>query len=116
QVFAAVHEMLLGFVAKRWVTALRVDHADGLLDPQQYLADLARAVRVALGDESNIAQEPARVLYTLVEKILAHDESLPADWPVHGTTGYDFLNLLGGIFVDRLGTDSTRAAYGSFHC
>src|SRR4029078_11578358 len=91
QVFAAVHEMLLAFVAKRWGTALRIDHASGLLDPQQYLADLERAVRIALGEESNIAQDPARLLYTLVEKILAHHESLPADLPAPGPAGDDFL-------------------------
>lgn len=114
EVFAAVHEMLLGFVAKGWVTALRVDHADGLLDPQQYLANLALAVRRAKGEEAETAPQPACLLYTLVEKILAHDETLPADWPVHGTTGYDFLNLLGGIFVDRLGAYSLRESYGRF--
>jgi (1->4)-alpha-D-glucan 1-alpha-D-glucosylmutase len=114
EVFAAVHETLLGYVAKDWVTALRIDHADGLLDPQQYLANLAQAVRQAKGDDPAASPKPNCLLYTLVEKILGHDETLPADWPVHGTTGYDFLNLLGGIFVDRLGAYSLREVYRRF--
>ncbi len=114
EVFAAVHETLLGYVAKDWVTALRIDHADGLFDPRQYLANLALAVRHAKGDDAATAPKQTCLLYTLVEKILAHDETLPADWPVHGTTGYDFLNLLGGIFVDRLGAYSLREAYARF--
>ena len=42
-----------------------------------------------------------RALYVVVEKILGDGESLPEDWPIHGTSGYDFLNVLNGLFVDR---------------
>jgi (1->4)-alpha-D-glucan 1-alpha-D-glucosylmutase len=115
EVFEAVHETILRFIAAGWVTALRIDHADGLFDPQQYLSDLADAVAGVRKDArpSQAASEGER-LYTVVEKILAYDESLPSDWPVHGTTGYDFLNLLGGIFVDRLGAYALRDIYARF--
>lgn len=115
EVFDAVHEMVLRFIAQGWVTALRIDHADGLLDPQQYLTDLARAVcRAKSAKQTSPGSGGDCSLYTVVEKILAHDETLPADWPVHGTTGYDFLNLLGGIFVDRFGAYALREAYARF--
>ena len=103
EVFAAVHETLFRYVDRGWITGLRIDHVDGLLDPGQYLRDLA----------SRAAQTRQRP-YCVVEKILAPDESLPGDWPVDGTTGYDFLNLLEGIFVDRTGLSALRRIYGQF--
>ena len=105
EVFQAVHEPTFRLIERGWVTALRIDHADGLHDPAQYLTNLAEAVRQAMAR----ARRPSRPTRQsagctpIVEKILGSDESLPADWPVQGTTGYDFLNLLNGVFVDRLG-------------
>jgi (1->4)-alpha-D-glucan 1-alpha-D-glucosylmutase len=115
EVFDAVHEMVLRFIAAGWITALRIDHADGLLDPQHYLANLAQAIQRARGEEATELRpgEPPP-LYTLVEKILGHDETLPDDWAADGTTGYDFLNLLNGIFLDRMGTYALRATYARF--
>ncbi|HTM56357.1 MAG TPA: malto-oligosyltrehalose synthase [Pirellulales bacterium] len=115
EVFDAVHETVLRFIASGWVTALRIDHADGLFDPQQYLTNLADAVeRATAAGGQDQAQRHGHKLYTLVEKILAYDENLPSDWPVDGTTGYDFLNLLNGIFVDRLGAYALRDIYARF--
>ena len=114
EVFDAVHETVLRFIAEGWVTALRIDHADGLRDPQQYLTDLAQAVCRTRGNRPGSADNQSCALYTVVEKILAHDEALPADWPVQGTTGYDFLNLLNGVFVDRLGAYALREGYARF--
>ncbi len=114
EVFQAVHEAILRFVEKRWVTALRIDHADGLHDPAQYLTNLATAVQQARAAGGKPSKKKPAGLYTVVEKILGFDESLPADWPVHGTTGYDFLNLLNGVFVDRLGGYGLRDAYTRF--
>ena len=111
EVFQGVHQLILSFVAKRWVTGLRIDHADGLLDPQQYFADLAEAVRDARLQGGSLPDGEDRSLYTVAEKILAHDESLPADWPIDGTTGYEFLNLLNEMFVDRNGVFALREAY-----
>ena len=113
--FDAVHDTVLDFVAQGWVTGLRIDHADGLLDPQQYLTHLAQAAARARAEgPSAVPRGNDRSLYTVVEKILAHDESLPADWPIDGTTGYEFLNLLNGLFVDRRGAYALRDAYARF--
>jgi len=111
EVFEAVHAKILELVGKHQVTGLRIDHADGLADPQQYLTNLAEATGRALHENNG---PPQLHLYTVVEKILAHDEVLPRDWLTHGTTGYDFLNLLNGLFVDRLGGYAMRDAYARF--
>lgn len=113
EVFRAVHDSVLRLIERGWVTGLRIDHADGLLDPEQYLADLAEATARAGGDATEQQSSSPR-LYTVVEKILAHDEALPEAWLTHGTTGYDFLNLLGGVFVDRRGGYALRDAYARF--
>lgn len=99
-VFDAVHEVLLRLVREGHVTGVRVDHVDGLWDPQAYLARLQRALRSASGGET---------LYTVVEKILEPGERLPSSWPVNGTTGYDFLNLAGSVFVDGEGMKALRS-------
>ncbi len=120
EVFDAVHQTVLELVRRRWVTGLRIDHADGLLDPAQYLANLAQAVAKALPSDCAAAVNggPGGAedgsLYTLVEKILAHDEVLPTDWPIDGTTGYEFLNLVNDLFVDRAGAYALREVYGRF--
>ncbi len=84
-VFEASHERVLRLVDEGAVDGLRIDHVDGLRDPQAYLERLrARAPNA----------------WIVVEKILTADETLPASWPVDGTTGYDFLEKLSGLFVD----------------
>jgi len=87
EVFDRAHSAALKLVSSGAVTALRVDHVDGLLDPRGYLARL----RGAAGPE----------IYIAVEKILAPGEELPADWPIEGTTGYDFTNYANGLFCRR---------------
>jgi (1->4)-alpha-D-glucan 1-alpha-D-glucosylmutase len=86
-VFEATHRLILRLVRDRVVTGLRIDHPDGLYAPAEYFRRLQEA-----------AGGP---LYVVAEKILAPGESLPANWAVAGTTGYEFLNLLNGLFVDR---------------
>jgi (1->4)-alpha-D-glucan 1-alpha-D-glucosylmutase len=90
EVFAATHERILASVADGTVHGLRVDHPDGLADPQGYLARLSEA---------------ARGCWLVVEKILEHGEELPADWSCAGTTGYDALNRLIGVFIDPAGEE-----------
>jgi (1->4)-alpha-D-glucan 1-alpha-D-glucosylmutase len=90
EIFAATHERILASVADGTVHGLRVDHPDGLADPQGYLARLSEA---------------ARGCWLVVEKILEHGEELPADWSCNGTTGYDALNRLIGVFVDPAGEE-----------
>ena len=85
-VFDATHRLLFRLVREGAITGLRIDHPDGLYDPADYFRRLQRAV----GD-----------IYVVAEKILAPGEQLPESWATAGTTGYEFLNLLNGIFVDR---------------
>lgn len=89
EVFEARNRRILDLIAEGKVTGLRVDHIDGLHDPAGYLTRLQHR----LG-------EP---MYVVVEKILAPDETLPASWPVAGTTGYDFLDVVNRVFVDPAG-------------
>ncbi|PYS81622.1 MAG: malto-oligosyltrehalose synthase [Acidobacteria bacterium] len=128
-VFTAVHEVVFRLVRQGLVTGLRVDHVDGLLDPFKYLADLQReaaaAARRTRKEEARAGEgageargeggdERALPFYAVVEKILGHDELLRREWPVHGTTGYDFLNLLNGVFVDASNGQAFRELYGDF--
>ncbi|HEX3824868.1 MAG TPA: malto-oligosyltrehalose synthase [Mycobacteriales bacterium] len=98
-VFAATHRLVAELVADPRVTGLRVDHVDGLRDPAGYLGML----RELCNRSADVA--PAIV----VEKILAADEMLP-DWPVDGTTGYEFGAMLVGLFVDPAGAADLGAA------
>jgi (1->4)-alpha-D-glucan 1-alpha-D-glucosylmutase len=88
QVFEATHRLLLDLLADGSLEGLRIDHPDGLADPRGYLDRLADAT----GDA-----------WVVVEKILEGHEQLPEDWRCAGTTGYDALLRVGGIFVDPAG-------------
>jgi (1->4)-alpha-D-glucan 1-alpha-D-glucosylmutase len=85
-VFTATHAEVLRWVAAGDVDGIRIDHPDGLRDPVGYL----RRLRAATGGDT----------WLVVEKILEYGEALPADWPVQGTTGYDALAQVCGLFVD----------------
>ena len=98
-VFDATHEVIVRLVAERLVDGLRVDHPDGLADPRGYLARLASATDGA---------------WVVVEKILETDETLPADWACAGTTGYDGLKLIDGLFLDPGGAEPLTAEYARF--
>ncbi|MCA9516594.1 MAG: malto-oligosyltrehalose synthase, partial [Myxococcales bacterium] len=98
------HARLLELVRDGVVTGLRLDHVDGLVNPRAYLAWLDARLR-GLG-----VAEP----WVVVEKILAADEQLPADWPVAGTTGYDLLNAVNRAMVDPDGLDRLDALYRRF--
>jgi (1->4)-alpha-D-glucan 1-alpha-D-glucosylmutase len=104
EVFAATHELLLGWVGEGSVDALRVDHVDGLYDPRAYLERLRDSVRADRG-------ESARHVPIFIEKILTADERLPRDWPVDGTTGYEFLAQLDALFIDLAGRDAIETRY-----
>jgi (1->4)-alpha-D-glucan 1-alpha-D-glucosylmutase len=95
-VFAATHAEIVRLVRAGIVTGLRIDHIDGLRDPAQYLERL----RAATGGA-----------YVVVEKILSRDESLPEGWATSGTTGYEFLALAGGLFVDPDGFARMKALH-----
>ena len=104
-VFQARHQIIFQLVAEHKVTGLRVDHVDGLHDPEGYLQRLQAAASAVTSQ---------RPVYVVVEKILGRDEPLPQTWQVCGTTGYDFTNALNGLFIDPGGLQAIEAAYARF--
>ena len=126
RVFAETHRLIFRLIREGIVTGLRIDHPDGLYAPGEYFRRLQRACyletvhgkvaaeaaadstarrdRALLEHYDAIQQERGaslRPFYIVAEKILAPGERLPDHWAVLGTTGYEFLNLLNGLFVDR---------------
>src|SRR2546425_7870165 len=91
-VFEEVHRVVFELVQRGAATGLRVDHVDGLYAPGDYLERLqARAAAL-------LASDVERPLFLVVEKILGTGEQLPSEWPVHGTTGYEFAACVNGLF------------------
>jgi malto-oligosyltrehalose synthase/4-alpha-glucanotransferase len=86
EVFEAYHATLLNWIKKGMVDGLRVDHVDGLFNPGKYLQEL----RLSCKSDT----------YLIVEKILEQKESLPQEWPVQGTSGYDFLAMVNNLMTD----------------
>ncbi|GGV30567.1 malto-oligosyltrehalose synthase [Streptomyces griseoflavus] len=99
EVFEATHAKILQLLREGVIDGLRVDHPDGLADPDGYLARL---------------HEATGGRWTVVEKILADGEPLPASWPVAGTTGYDALRHVDGLFTDPAGFGELLGQYRSF--
>jgi (1->4)-alpha-D-glucan 1-alpha-D-glucosylmutase len=124
EVFGATHRLILRLIGEGKVTGLRLDHPDGLYDPMQYFERLHRHylietarrlmasgalpitdselvdLKCSLRSRQERAGRAIRPLYVVAEKIIAGNEPIPADWPIHGTTGYEFLNRVNGLFVD----------------
>ncbi len=98
-VFADTHRLVIDLVSAGALDGLRVDHVDGLADPEGYLYRLRDATAGA---------------YVVVEKILEADEELPRSWPVAGTSGYDFLNRVNQLFADAGNEAAMRAGYVRF--
>jgi (1->4)-alpha-D-glucan 1-alpha-D-glucosylmutase len=105
EVFDATHKAVLQLVADGMVDGLRIDHIDGLLEPRRYLERLRAAV-----DARRPPTESWR-FPIVVEKILAADERLPPDWPVDGTTGYEFMTTLEDVFIDPSGYARLESRY-----
>lgn len=99
EVFRATHQLLFDWLSSGKISGLRIDHPDGLRDPKEYLQRL---------------QKHRKSVYVIVEKILSGDESLPSDWPVEGTTGYDFLNRANGVFVNPANASAFDEIYREF--
>ncbi len=141
EVFNSCHRLLFDLLGKEIIDGLRIDHIDGLFAPGDYLLRLQEGYRNAVAEELarqenaasngrtwlqklfsppadfNIKQaheKEASALYVIVEKILAERETLPADWPVSGTTGYEYGVALNGIFVNRRNAASLLGVYRSF--
>ncbi len=96
-VFDDTHRLILELVRSGAVDGLRIDHVDGLADPQAYL--------------THLRQQAGPECYITVEKILGKDEQLPTTWPVSGTTGYEFIESLSDVLVDGDRIRDLRAAW-----
>lgn len=135
-VFADVHRLTFQWLADGLADGLRIDHVDGLFDPRQYLERLQVGYRMARAEKllaehpesypgltwtearpqlvERFTEAPERSLTVVVEKILGPRERLPDDWATDGTTGYEFANVVGGLFVDPAGERPLTAAYQRF--
>lgn len=100
-VFTQTHEFVLHLMREGKLNGLRIDHPDGLYDPRQYFERL---------QDGNSAKDH----YIVAEKILAGDEPLVETWPIHGTTGYNFLNVVNGLFVDPASEKKMARIYSLF--
>jgi (1->4)-alpha-D-glucan 1-alpha-D-glucosylmutase len=141
-VFAATHALVFRLVREKSVTGLRVDHPDGLYNPVEYfhwvqrgcytqliaaaeyganggqpapdkIAEAERELAVRY-DETVLKDPGYRPFYIVGEKILTKSERVPEDWPIHGTTGYAFLNSLNGIFIDSQNAKAFDVIYEKF--
>jgi (1->4)-alpha-D-glucan 1-alpha-D-glucosylmutase len=101
EVFAQTHALVLAWRRRGWLDGFRIDHPDGLLDPLGYFQRLAAAA---------FPEHPSPPP-VYVEKILSQGESLRAEWPVAGTTGYDFLNQVEALFIDPGGYEAIEDDY-----
>ncbi|WP_329336224.1 malto-oligosyltrehalose synthase [Streptomyces sp. NBC_01352] len=99
EVFEATHAKILALLHEGVIDGLRIDHPDGLADPDAYLLRL---------------HEATGGRWTVVEKILSDGEPLPASWPVSGTTGYDALRHVDGLFADPAGAGELLGQYRRF--
>ncbi len=99
RVFGAAHALVLRWYANGWIDGFRVDHPDGLHDPTEYFERLRAAAPHA---------------WIIAEKILQPGETMPEDWPVEGTTGYEFIRRVTGLFIDLDGEKPLTDLYVEF--
>jgi (1->4)-alpha-D-glucan 1-alpha-D-glucosylmutase len=130
--FAQTHSLVRKMLARQQVTGLRIDHCDGMFNPRQYLIRLqllyvasqcsgpeAKPPLAANGIELETRDalrgydwaRSEKPLYTVVEKILEPRETLPREWPVQGTSGYDFLHLANHVFIQAQNEARFTALY-----
>lgn len=93
EVMRATHELIFELLEQKRIDGIRIDHIDGLNDPLGYLERLPKDI------------------YTVAEKILVGEERLPEDWPIQGTTGYDFLGYANALYVSKSGFDALDQFY-----
>jgi (1->4)-alpha-D-glucan 1-alpha-D-glucosylmutase len=97
-VFEAVHALVFRLYREGLIDGVRVDHIDGLAEPEKYCRALRRRLRALESERPPDA--PGGPAYIVVEKILAHGESLPGEWLTDGTTGYDFMDDVSAVLHD----------------
>jgi len=98
-VFRHTHSLIIDLINRGVIDGLRIDHIDGLYDPGEYLQRLR-----SLSDE----------LYVVVEKIMEYEEDLPENWPVQGTSGYEFLNHVNGLYCYKKRQKEFSKLYNDF--
>src|SRR5262249_15384022 len=103
-VFESTHRLVLELLREGKLDGLRIDHPDGLYDPALYVQKL----------QTKASEVTNRDLYLLVEKITASFERLPTSWEVHGTTGYNFANVVNGLFVESRAKARLDRVYRTF--
>ncbi|HEY1610345.1 MAG TPA: malto-oligosyltrehalose synthase, partial [Paraburkholderia sp.] len=103
EVFEGVHRMVFRLYADGVIDGVRIDHIDGLADPREYCERLRQRM-------ASLRTDPP---YIVIEKVLAHGESLRDDWPVQGTTGYDFMNDVGALLHDPAGAEPLAATWAA---
>lgn len=134
-VFEQTHALIFRLVETGKITGIRIDHADGLLDPEEYIERLQSACFLRMyGDcldpqagpedrEAAVREKYGRVMnadpsyrpfYIVSEKILLKSEKLPDGWKVYGTTGYDFANQVNGLLVDTSNAKAFETLYTRF--
>jgi (1->4)-alpha-D-glucan 1-alpha-D-glucosylmutase len=111
EVFDATHRLLLELIGAGAVTGVRVDHPDGLYLPKEYFEKLQRRCAAALDLP---LPDDGRAIYLPVEKILSGNETLRKDWPVHGTTGYEFGKLVAELLVDASAEQAITKTFQRF--
>ena len=111
EVFDAAHQLVVDLVRRGAVTGLRIDHPDGLYLPKEYLDALQRRCAKTLGMP---LPKDGRAVYMVAEKILTGSEKLRTDWPLHGTTGYDFANQVAQVLVDASAEGAITKAFHRF--
>ena len=107
--FQDTHSLLFQLVEEGKISGVRIDHIDGLRDPAGYLRRL----------RESLANRGYPGFFVLIEKVLLGDETLHADWPVSGTTGYDFHHAANAVFVDSRRLEEIDRIYAGFsgvHC
>jgi (1->4)-alpha-D-glucan 1-alpha-D-glucosylmutase len=97
RVFEGAHRLMLDLIARGQVTGLRLDHTDGLYDPEAYFSALRAAASRSLTEGGREQKVP---LYVVAEKILELGEEIPSAWEIAGTTGYEWLGAANGLWVD----------------
>jgi len=113
-VFDTTHRLVSSLLSSGKVDGLRLDHTDGLYDPVQYFQRLRQMAASLLAPAAGAEETDRQPLYVVVEKILAAHEHLPEHWPISGTTGYDFMNLCNGLFVDGAAAEQMNRIYEAF--
>ncbi|MBC7946104.1 MAG: 4-alpha-glucanotransferase, partial [Burkholderiales bacterium] len=110
EVFRDTHSLIFDLLAKGDIEGLRIDHPDGLYDPAAYYRRLQEAAPANRGKNA----DNGKSLYVVAEKILAVHEQLPESWALHGTSGYDFANLVNALFVDQSAEAPLSRPYSQF--